>query len=144
MYWVIYIVTISVVVHIIIFDIFQGSKYYHTVYKQSSELYTGVCYNFYTTKPCYTFAIRFPASLAYKLGFGEGAFDHYEYRSTKQSSDIYTKWLNLGYHCPNTVNLYFDKYFDTLEIQIRTSLGDFVLYNYGKCLLILHFRKIYW
>ena len=35
------------------------------------------------------------------------------------------------------------KYFDTLEIQIRTSLEDFVPYNCGKCLLILHFRKLY-
>lgn len=30
-------------------------------------------------------------------------------------------------------------YFDT----INTPLGDLVPFNYGKCLLVLHFRKIY-
>lgn len=142
------------------------------------------------------FCIRFPASLAYKLGFGEGAFDRYEYGSAFPF-DIYTKWLNVEYWCPNVVDLYlnlkqkfvycdlFDpqvvgskalkllrviamhphrerqggegywepvriqyvkmgkKYFDTLEIQINTPLGDFVPYNFGKTLFILHFRNIY-
>lgn len=35
------------------------------------------------------------------------------------------------------------KYFDTIEIQINSHLGDPIPFNYGKVILVVHFRKVY-
>ena len=138
------------------------------------------------------FCVRFPLSLAYKLGFGGKAIP-------PLNSENMTAWLNVDYLAPNTIDLYENlkqmyiycdviepqmvgsnalkllrvvpmiaaaaaaddgregkwepkriqyvklskKYFESLEIQIRTPLGSPMPFISGKSILILHFRKIY-
>ena len=35
------------------------------------------------------------------------------------------------------------KYFDTIEIQVATSLGKPMPFNSGKTVVVLHFRRLY-
>ena len=151
------------------------------------------------------YCIRFAESLGYKLGFGPEAFLHadaalgdYERQGVDGKAFIrHTRWLNVNYHCPNTVDLYLNlkekyvycdivepqlvggnalkllrvipmtpqrnvqgggggwdpnivqylklskKYFDTVEIQVATSLGKPMPFNSGKTVVVLHFRRLY-
>ena len=135
------------------------------------------------------FCVRFPLSLAYKLGFGRKTVP-------PLNSENMTTWLNVSYLAPNTIDLYENlkqmyvycdviepqmvgsnalkllrvvpvnashqdqrqakwepvraeylrlskKYFDSIEIQIRTPLGTVMPFISGKTILKLHFKKLY-
>ena len=154
------------------------------------------------------YAIRFAESMGYKMGFGQDGFMPASYEGWKNDLEgwgpypglthvRHTRWLNVNYEFPNTVDLFDNlhekyiycdviesqlvggdavkllkvvstppqrnvqgaggrwdpmtiqymklskKYFDTIEIEIRTPLGKPFPFNSGKVVIVLHFRRIY-